>query len=154
MSAVKTPFEAEVFEDDLKIERDNLDTAFIRQASMYAYYASRHAEMLRQEARLKMFLEITEAKLDKSARDRASAAGSKITENQIRAEIILSPDYISAQRNYSEAKGMTALAASAVEAFRQRRDMLIQLGANSRAELQGGPVIRENDRSDLMGHSR
>lgn len=127
----------ELFQDDLSIQENDLNSAFLRQASLFAYYAQLHVQNMRRESRAKLLLEIEEAKIAKQVRDRLVAEGAKSTEKQIEQEISRTASYIKAANAYNEAKANTALAASTVEAFRQRRDMLIQLGANQREELKG-----------------
>jgi hypothetical protein len=137
---------ADTFQEDLEIDGHNLNNAFMRQASLFAYYAATHVGAMRKEARAKLLLEIEEAKVAKSIRDKMVAEGTKTTEKQIEQEVSRTPSYIKAVNAYNEAKANTALAASAVEAFRQRRDMLIQLGANQREELKGETRVVGHDR--------
>jgi hypothetical protein len=136
----------EVFQEDLEIDGHNLNNAFMRQASLFAYYAAMHVQAMRKEMRSKLLLEIEEAKVAKSVRDKMIAEGAKTTEKQIEQEVSRTPSYIKAVNTYNEAKANTALAASTVEAFRQRRDMLIQLGANQREELKGETRVVGHDR--------
>jgi hypothetical protein len=136
----------DTFQDDLEIDDRDLNHAFMRQASLFAYYAAIHVRAMRKEARTKLLLEIEEAKVAKAIRDKMVAEGTKTTEKQIEQEVSRTPSYIKAVNAYNEAKANTALAVSAVEAFRQRRDMLIQLGANQREELKGEVRVVAHDR--------
>jgi len=158
-TSVKMPFVAETLHVDLEIKPAELDAAFRGQASLFAHYGEKHVEMMRQEARAKMMLEVTEAKLDKQLRDEAAAASAKITEKQIEQAIARTGDYVKALNAYNEAKAAAELAKVGVEAFRQRRDMLIQIGANDRQEMKGDLVMRQRDeahealRSHLAGNA-
>ena len=134
------------FQDDLDIDSHDLNHAFMRQASLFAYYAAIHVKTMRREARAKLLLEIEEAKVAKAVRDKMLADGTKTTEKQIEQEVSRTASYIKAVNALNEAKANTALASSAVEAFRQRRDMLIQLGANQREELKGEVRVVAHDR--------
>jgi hypothetical protein len=144
-SSLKMPFDAETLGTDLDISQNDLDGAFRGQAGLFAHYGQKHVEMMRQEARAKMMLEVTEAKLDKQLRDEAAAASAKITEKQIEQGIARSPDYIKAVYAHNEAKAAMALASVAVESFKQRRDMLIQIGASERQELKGDLISRTGE---------
>jgi hypothetical protein len=135
--ASSTAFDPETFRLDIEIDHNDLNHAFLRQAALYAYYASVHAATIRRESQAKLMLEIEEAKIAKTIRDKAAAESAKITEKQIEQEISRTPSYIKAAFAYNDAKAQSALTAGMVEAFRQRRDMLIQLGANSREEMKG-----------------
>lgn len=130
-------FDAEIFRADLDIDFNNLNQAFLNQAALYAYYSGIHAQAMRHEARQKLMLEVEEAKIAKAIRDKAAADGTKITEKQIEQEISRTASYVKAVIAYNDAKAQTAVAAGAIESFRQRRDMLIQLGAQAREELKG-----------------
>jgi predicted CoA-binding protein len=67
----------------------------------------------------------------------AANAGSKITEKSVEAEVKLHPEYIKVVVAYNEADAMLDMIKAALEAFKQRRDMLIQLGASQREEMKG-----------------
>lgn len=148
------PFKAEVFAEDLAIDKNNLNEAFVTQASLFAHYAQAHARMLQLDGRAKLLLEIAEAQLDKSLRDEATTAGVKWTETQLKQSIVRSPSYIKAALAANETKANLALAAAAVESFKQRRDMLIQIGASDRQEHKGdifalGKVSRDDLAAEL-----
>lgn len=122
---------------DLEIDPINLNHGFLRQAALFSYYAHLHVAAMRREAKTKLMLEIEEAKLAKMIRDKLAEDGVKSTEKMIEQEISRSASYIKAANAYNEARADTALAHGAVEAFRHRRDMLVQLGANQREEMKG-----------------
>jgi hypothetical protein len=136
-TSFETVFDPVAYRDDVDIDQSNLSNAFTRQAALFAYYAGIHANAVRVESRMKLLADIEESRIDKDIRDRAADSGGKVTEKQIEQEIARTPTYITAVHAYNEAKANTALAWSATEAFRQRRDMLIQLGANQREEMKG-----------------
>ncbi len=139
---IKSVIDPENLTRDLEVNPSDLNAGFLNQAGLYAYYAARAVVAMKQEGNAKLFRDVTEAKVDKAIRDEATAAGQKLTEKQIEQAIARSPDYIKAERAHIEAKAMSKLADSAVEAFRQRRDMLIQLGANERGEMKGDLRMR------------
>jgi hypothetical protein len=152
---MEAPFDTTRFNDDLQIDRMDLSNAFANQASLFAYYAERHAVMLRQEARMKLKVEIARAKAYRAIRDEAVANKEKKTEGQIEAEVLRNTEYITSVFHHNEAKSLLALAHSAMEAFKQRRDMLVQLGASEREELKGDLAMRSRqDRETGMARVR
>lgn len=136
-------FDAEQFKEDIAVDRNDLLEEFTQHPSLFAFYAEIHSRAMREEAKLKLSLEITEAKLDKAIRDAAVAAGEKVTEKHIANTIVRDAEYVKAAFAYNDARASAELAKSALEAFRQRRDMLIQLGAALRDGLKPDPAIRE-----------
>ena len=152
---MKVPFDPERFADDRNIDRRDLSNAFANQASLFAHYAEQHAAMMRQEANAKLRMELAHAKAYRAARDAAAVEKVKMSEAQLEAEVMRNTAYIRAVYAYNEAKSLTALAHGAVEAFKQRRDMLIQLGANERKEMEG--EVRMNftaDRASTLARIR
>jgi hypothetical protein len=146
------PFDAEQLRADLEVDRGDLNNSFLTQAGLFSFYAEQHARMMRQEGAKKLALEVIEAKLDKALRDEAASNNVKVTEKQIEQAIARNADYIRAAHAYNEARALTELAKGAVEAFRQRRDMLIQLGANDRHDMKGELRMRVQDElRDRMG---
>jgi len=137
------------FESDVRIDEVNLDASFRGQAGLFAHYAVIRAEAMRVAAGKSILLDVTKAQIDKTIRDRiadeaAQAAiddpkgkFSKPTETAIFSEVTCSPAYLTARKALIEAEAMEELARNALEAFKQRRDMLIQLGADARHEMSG-----------------
>lgn len=128
---------------DLEIDQIQLDTCMMRQPGLFAYYASLHAKAEHQFAKLEQLLEIHEARIDKEIRNRGASAGMKVTEAQIKAEILADPRYIKYKTAANEARMVMTLCKSGTEAFRHRRDMLIQVGFNQREENKGAPRVLE-----------
>lgn len=122
---------------DVGFTAETVTSAFISQASLFSYYAAKHARAERQEARAKHNLEIVEAILDKKYRKHFRDEGVKFTETVIANEIIASKMHREATDDYIDAKQICSVCKAAVEAFRHRKDMLIQVGADSREEKKG-----------------
>jgi hypothetical protein len=133
------------FQKDVEIGGD-LDQGFRKQAGLFAHYAVQHYRAVRQEASAKILMEVTEAQVDKELRDDAigddTKPAKKITDKSVEASIARDIRYVKAQRAYNEAKALASLANNALEAFKQRRDMLIQLGASEREEMKGEMSMR------------
>lgn len=135
--AVKQFINPEVLKRDMAFSTSNLSEAFSQQASLFSYYAEKHAQAERQESRIKMTLDMREAQADRRIRKEAKAEGEKFTEPQIAKLVLLDPTVAKLNRDYIDAKQISAICKAAVEGFRHRRDMLIQLGADAREEKKG-----------------
>jgi hypothetical protein len=124
-------------DEDLKIDVNDLSTGFSTQAAIFVHYGRKQAAAERQSAVKKLLIETTHAQLDRKIREEAAAAGKKTTENGIEQEIATNPIFIKAKMEHIEADSIETANRITVEAFRQRKDMLIQLGADARQEMQG-----------------
>jgi len=147
----------ETLNKDTTIEEGKTDRAFHEQAATFAYYASIAFKAQRQAAAKKMVMKITEARLDHQLREAAiSEAASdadgaegklkggkgKLTERQIEQAIARDSAYVAAQIAYNDAVAVANLCNNALEALQQRRDMLIQIGANVREEMKGTMLMK------------
>jgi hypothetical protein len=134
---VEITLDHERFHRDVAIDGNDLNRGFLEHAGLFAYYASAHVKAMRAEGQAKIRVELTESKVGKALREKALADGTKMTEKQLEELVSLDAEVIKARLAYVNAKATTQLAQHAVEAFRQRRDMLIQIGASAREELKG-----------------
>ena len=144
--AMKTTINFDDFADDIRIEEVDLDNSFRSQASLFANYAVMGFNAMRSAADKKIILDVTRSEIDREIRQRAEDEATaetdpkkvkKITEASITAEIDRTKKYVIALRGYNEAQAIEKLSANALEAFKQRRDMLVQLGANQREDKKG-----------------
>ncbi len=130
---------------DAHPNEDDLNTEFQEQAGKTVYWGAQAAKAAHQELRAKNNLELTEARLDNVIRSEAAAEGKKLTENAIKAAVKLDADYQDALKLHHDAIYVNNLAKTATTGMATKRDMLISLGANHRAEAQG--QIRMNQES-------
>jgi len=138
------------FKQDVEYSPADLDTAMVEQASLSAFYGAASAESSRQAGIMKIRLGVVEAKVYKEIRDAANDEKRKMTEAQIKAEVETDPRVIKAKSDYINATYYADLGKSAVESFKQRRDMLIQLGSSAREERKGELFIKGGSLSDLQ----
>lgn len=129
--------DAEEFNRDVQISTVDLDESFRNQASLYAYYSFRHYKATIDLERKKIRAEVKEARVAKELRDEAAETGAKITEKAISEQVAIDSGYIRTRLEYNEAKATVELLKSCLEALKQRRDMLVQLGANEREDRKG-----------------
>jgi len=144
---LKTFFTPEELKADLAFSDADLHTAMMKQAPLFAHYASIAARAQKQADDMKMILEITEGKVDKDLRNQAAAAGEKITEASLSKALVRSSKYVEALRRYNDARMIADLARNALEAFKQRRDMLVQIGVTQREEMKGDLLIKARERT-------
>lgn len=144
---VQTLIEPAKAQADVSINPNDLDTAFIEQASMFENYGRLHAKAERQVADLDLLLEIKISQVAKALRDAPIEEGKKKpSEAQLDKDVMLHPQVIQLRRAINEAKQIHSLAKTTLKAFEQRRDMLVGLGAKDREQLKG--ELRMTARSD------
>jgi len=123
------------FVDDVKIDMNNLQEEFVNQPIIFAEYGMEYALAESKEKQAKAELEATMADLYLQIRNHKIESGEKFTEGLLDAEIKKHPQYYEATQKYIKAQTNKQVAKVKVEALMQRRDMLLQLGAISRAEM-------------------
>lgn len=128
---------AEQFMKDVNFSDSDLTDAMMQQASLFAFYATQNAKAQFQLNNQKMLLDYLESKIDNEIRAQAIADKEKITEKKIEAQIKADRRYLSRLTKLNEARMAADLAKDSLEAFKHRRDMLIQLGAAQREEMKG-----------------
>lgn len=122
---------------DLTYSTANLTGAMVDQASLYAHYGQIHAQAAAQVDAIELRLEVVQAQIARELRDEAAKASVKITVAEIDAGVLTSERIIALRKAVNTAKQIEANAKTAVEAFRHRKDMLVQLGAGERVEKEG-----------------
>lgn len=144
------------FEEDQQINPLNLDEMFMTQAGHFAYYGTLSAKANKQASNMKMMMEIKEAELAREHRDNLNDTHAKVTEAMINSAVITDPRYKRITMLYHEAVEISENLKTVVEAFRQRRDMLVQMGAMQREELKGDLVMKSKEarESDLRERVR
>lgn len=141
------------FSDDLKFTAENLNDAYIDQPSKFAYWSALAIQSKSLLDRKKLEVERFEeymkktliGELDAEVRNNMSMEGERITEARVTGNIYTHPRYLSAtqdlyklQDELLELQAQTNTLNLAKEAFLQRKDMIISLGANIRQEKVSG----------------
>lgn len=135
--AVKNFIDTEQLGKDLAYSTANLTGAMVGQASLYAHYGQLHAQASAQVDAIELRLEVVQAQIARELRDEAAKASVKITVAEIDTGVMTSERIIALRKALNAAKQIEASAKTAVEAFRHRKDMLVQLGAGERVEKEG-----------------
>lgn len=135
---------------DLAFSHGDLSSAMMAQASLATHYGMIAAKATRQTNDLELSLEVAEAKVYRNLRDVSASAGEKVTEAQLAKNVAIHPTIVALHKALNEAKQVEAQAKTAVEAFRQRRDMLVQAGLLSREEMKGEVSISRRHEVEEM----
>lgn len=130
------------YKEDIAINPVDLDNAFLTQASLFAHYATQAARAVEQMDNLKLTLDVREAQLRTEHRNTFLESGVKVTESMIDSAVMVDPRYIKVRKAYNESKGVVEMLKGATEAFRQRRDMIVQIGVNNREERKGEAFVK------------
>ena len=149
----------EQLREDVSINDADLDGCMTTQASLYAHYASLYAKATYDANTFKVRADIAKAKAYKSLRSRFIAKGSKYTEALLEAEVMLHEEYQQALELYNKYRMSEMLCKEALEALKQRRDMLVQKGKSSLEErkgelfLKGPETLSRQERERLMAEA-
>lgn len=122
-------------QNELRMSEDTINEDLKNQPSYYAFYAvlEEIAEGEYNSARLE--LDMLLATLDKLYRDKAAnTPGSKLTETQLTNQIRLDSQFLEATTKVNENRKNYGVLRAIKESFSHRKDMLIALASNMRAQ--------------------
>ena len=133
---------------DTSINSHDIDDDMRRQSGLFSHYAAECAKAQLNMDNLKLKRDVTIAKIDHEIRDIAVEDGGKyegvkLTEKVVESAINRDIRWVTVQKQYNEAKSTFELFKGALEALKQKRDMLVQLGINAREEYKGEMRITE-----------
>lgn len=129
------------FNRDTKLTEATLDSAMMEQSGLRAFYGSQAAQAEAQHARLKVRFEVLEAKLYDEHRKALAAGTEKVTEKMVENAVKLDPRWLKGKNTVIEADTIAAINKSLVISLADRKDMMVQLGADRREEFKGGVRI-------------
>lgn len=135
--AVKQYVDPSEVRRDVTISAGNIEQDLVEHSALVAYYGSLMAQARRQRDRIKTSLEIGEARIAEGIRAKYAAEGTKVTEARVEQLVRIDPAYASLRQMLDEANASLVQAEVAIESFRQRSSMLIQLSAGERVERAG-----------------
>lgn len=126
-------FKANLIEE-LKIDKDDLNTCFIEQPGKYAWWAVL-SELAQSKTDLaKAEVERLEGVLDEEIRNEMIRNGEKPTEDRVKRRIKNHTNYIQANRYYLDCKKISNTLDQARRSFDHRKESLISIGANERSQ--------------------
>jgi hypothetical protein len=140
--------------EHLHVNQTNLNEEFSRHSRLFSVYATAHELALDVEARLKEELSRAYAVIDRAVREDGKMSAIKLSEKMVENTVITHPKYKEVLDNYLDAKRSASLLRAARDAMIHRRDMLIQLGANYRAEGMSEISIKQDTYKDVFKQSR
>ena len=121
--------------DIVRIKEADLTEEFVKQPSLYAWFATLCEYASAEVETQKMNLSILHANLDAEKRTELASSGKKPTESMVSSAIIIDPKHQGAETALIEAKRQYGILKGIVKALEQRKDMLIQVGSTKRQEL-------------------
>lgn len=141
------------------LQRMEVDPLNINQCCMdqpsYMMDAVRGYEEASAEAdKIKDILARAEAHLDPQARQLILQAGDKITESKVASVIKTHDEYVDIQARYHAAKANAGRWRAIMEGVRHRKDMLVTVANNFRAEGNSEVSIRTLDMQQKMAKAR
>ena len=142
-------------EEDVKINDDCLDEEFLNQPERFAWWATFENLKRGEAAELKNDLGELDARLGFAERGNLNNLKVKYTERMIAEHVITHPEHTKTQQQLMDAQKQLGQATAGRQAMEQRKEMLISLGANYRAEGAADPVIlREEARRKSVEKGR
>lgn len=133
---------------DLAYNDTNISDAMMQQASLFAYYGELAAKAAFQVDSFELILENVTAAVYKLTRAKFLADGEKVTEVLLEKTVAQHDQVVAAKKALIESKRVEAVCKSVMEAFRHRRDMLVQTGSTQREELKGELRMSNNNSRD------
>lgn len=137
-------FDADFARQCVALDNTALDAEFTKYTGDFAYWGAQLAMVKQEESLAKLAKETTAADLDAAARE-ALVGDKKPTEASINAWIVRHPAMQEAEKNVIEATFRVDQVRAVWEALRAKRDMLVGLGAQQRAEMQHEPSVKSAD---------
>lgn len=132
------------WQEEVKIARETIDENMIEQASIYGWYGVLAAMVDDVAGNKKLDLAVLEAELYDEHRKKAlETPGSKVTEGAINSMIKQDERFIAATLDVLTAKKNKNVFDAIVRSFEQRKEMLINLGAKYRKEMDGDVVFKK-----------
>jgi len=121
-------------EEELKIDPNDIDQEFQDQSGKFAWWATLASLAEYNYLRKRQARKEKEADQYVQLRRLAEATGKRVTEKQLEAQLTLDPEVKALVLQELEAQKQFSILSAITQAFRQRKDMLVSLGSNLRAE--------------------
>jgi hypothetical protein len=133
-------------EESVNIDDLLLDQEFIKLPAQLAYYTAQYADSVRSYLMSKLTVETSRARAHLRLKAEAELGAKKLTVADLDAMTSIDPDYIDAAMELIETDVQRQKLRGIVEAVTAKKDMLQSLGAKLRAEMQGDPMVRNEQR--------
>lgn len=136
------------------INPDDINSEFVTLPGNLGYWSAKYSEAFRSAALAKANEKQVRAVYREVARERATASKSKPALPDIEAQLEAMDEVQDAVDVTIEAEYEKNRLGGIVDAIRSKRDMLISLGAQLRAEMQRDPTINKPDGDHSWGGSK
>jgi hypothetical protein len=123
----------------LAIKEDSMNAHLATHPSQYAFVAMLTALSRAKHQRMEADFDLAEAQFMQDVRSKAAENGIKLTEKALENEVIANKRLLQMRRDLISAQEQAEFCSAADQAFRHRKDCLITLAANLRA--QSDPTI-------------
>lgn len=133
----------EYLRDSVEIDPLDMHNAFIEMPGLLAYWNERYATALRAFLFAKLDVDTMKGQLQPIVRQAIADAGGKPTEAMVEAAILANEGLIDLKEKLIEAEVTKNEIFGALDAVRSKKEMLISLGAQLRAEMGSDPLIRD-----------
>lgn len=149
MAAPTTPgltqFDADAAQAATVIDPMDINNEYIRLPNDLATWNSVYADAVEQLLKAKLSLEVGEEEIRGQWRAKLQGEGAKITEGYLDECVTRDARYRVLRETANQAEVLKVRAAGVIGAIEAKRDMLVSLGANLRAEMQPAPSIRTRE---------
>lgn len=150
-SGLKYFVDVREFNKETKLTEATLDNCMIEQSGLRAWYGAQAANAEAQHDRLKAKFDVLEASLYDHHRKELAASGEKTTEKMVENAVKLDPRWLKGKNAVIESETIANINKALVGSLADRRDMMIQLGADRREEYKGAArVLAERDERESM----
>jgi hypothetical protein len=145
MNTLNLPSDAPDIDETLRIDRLKIDEEFTSFPAVFWYYLARQAEAVRQVEAAKIQLKRGDAALYERIRAglEQDPLIKRVTEAMVDSAVTTSDEWREARDNLADLELRRRTLDAACEALRAKKDMLVQLGARARAELEREPRVNE-----------
>lgn len=143
------------FKKETQVKDYNLDSCFMEQSSLRAHYGAMAARAEAQASTAKVKFEVLEARLYDHHRKILTDAGAKVTEKMVENAVKTDPRWMAGKENVIEAETIASVNKALAISLADRRDMLIQLGADRRDESKGQArlLAAQNERDNMTNRA-
>jgi hypothetical protein len=145
------------FRKDTSVSDVNLDKCMMEQSGLRAYYGAQAARAEAQASRVKAKFEVVEATLyDHHRKQLAADPSVKVTEKMVENSVKLDPRWLKAKNLVIEAESIAGINKALSVSLADRKDMIVQLGADRRDEFKGAARVlaEQQDRDDLRNRAK
>lgn len=119
-----------------KVDRHDIEEELVSFPRVFSYYSGLYEYARQDVAKWEARLEKMTAELKREAADQLKSAGTRPTVDAVMTRVNVSEDLYIFKEDLEVRKGRLGLLKSLVSGMQSKKDMLVQISANSRAEIQ------------------